>query len=139
MAADAPGGYLPVPNASNLTKCAREKPWRVDIVPRTDTSTGNVFEQITLYKPNTPCAATYYTHQVSIYDANNGLTDVHYTAGPMSTSQTVHYGVARVGSITFEVATGNQGFVDCQFWDYVATAKSQPQFVRTYKAAGPDC
>lgn len=134
-------GYLPAPTASNLTKCAGEKPWPVQIDPQLNTNTTphTVSETISISKPDSPCAATYYVHFVSVTDQSNGLADTHYNQGGTSASQTVAYPATRVGSITFEVATGNQGNIDCQFWYYVANAETQPAFTGTSKGAGAEC
>lgn len=139
----AAAGYLPTPTAANATKCAGEKPWTVKLGASLNTSTHQVYEHITLNKPNTACAATYYVYGVIITDdspATPGTATVH---GGLSANQYVSYPTSlktRVGNITFEAYTGSgQGDISCQYWYYVANAFTQPQETGTAKSTGVDC
>jgi hypothetical protein len=132
-------GYVPVPGTDDLTHCVGEKPWPVNITAHLDASTHVVHEAISFYRPNTPCAAYYYVHFVSITDSSAGLSNVRYVEGANTASQDVTYPLTRVGEVQFEVATGNQGEVDCQFWDYVANGETQPEEYMTSKGTGSTC
>lgn len=133
-------GYLPPPTAANLTKCAGQKPWPVDVEASLNKSTHVVTEKITITKPNTPCAATYWVHDVSVTDQSDVLADTHTTHSSGSAVQYVSYPTTRVGDITFEVSTGSgQGDLSCQFWYFTANAQTQPVEYGSSKASGSTC